>query len=81
MRRGIQELLIRRPFLGNLLHKLFSGDETFLNQELRECVGLVEVFRARYFVPGIRIDLLGKSGVSSERSLCPLRANPTNLSL
>jgi hypothetical protein len=48
MRRGIQELLIRRPFLGNLLHKLFSGDETFLNQELRECVGLVEVFRARH---------------------------------
>ena len=36
----IEELLIRRPFLRNLLHELFSGDEPLLNKELRQGVGL-----------------------------------------
>jgi hypothetical protein len=38
LRRGIQEFLIRRPFLKNLLHKLFSGNEPLLNQEFRQRV-------------------------------------------
>src|SRR5215813_2397013 len=28
----VQQLLIRRPFLRNLLHKLFSGNQPLLNQ-------------------------------------------------
>src|SRR5262249_56928687 len=28
---GFGQLLIRRPFLGNLLHKLFSGDQSLLD--------------------------------------------------
>jgi hypothetical protein len=36
----IKDLVIRRPFLGNLLHKLFSRDDSLLNQELRQCIRL-----------------------------------------
>ena len=43
--RPIQQLLIRRPFLGNLLHKLFSGNKSFLNQQLRQCVCLHKALR------------------------------------
>src|SRR5215813_8286415 len=32
----VQQLLIRRPFLRNLLHKLFSGNQPLLNQQLRQ---------------------------------------------
>src|SRR5262249_13956800 len=42
LHRRIQQLLIRRPFLGNLLHKLLSRNQPLLNQELRQCVSLRE---------------------------------------
>ena len=42
---------------------------------------LHEIVCGRYFVPGIRIDLLGKSESAPECSVCPLRSNPTKRSL
>src|SRR5215475_7868412 len=45
----VQQLLIRRPFLRNLLHKLFSGNQPLLNQQLRQCVGLREAGDEKFF--------------------------------
>src|SRR5262249_53446831 len=47
--RGIQQLLIRRPFLRNLLHKLFSANQPLLNQQLRQGVGLREAGDEKLF--------------------------------
>ena len=60
---------------------LHTADPEKTAEFYKRVFDMVEVGRTdsgRYFVPGIRIDLLGKSGVSSERRLCPLRANPTD---
>ena len=51
----LYQRLIGSPLLGNLLHKLFSGNQPLLNQELRQCVGLSEagdkklLYRERFY--------------------------------
>ncbi len=42
LRYRIQQPLIRRPFLGNLLHELVLCNKPLLNQEFRQCVSLRE---------------------------------------
>jgi hypothetical protein len=49
MSSGIEKLLIRCPFLRNLLHKLFAGNELLLNQELRQCVSLRKTGDDKFF--------------------------------
>ena len=50
LRGRIEKFLIRRPFLGNLLHELFWGDKPLLNQQLRQCVSLREAGDEKFFL-------------------------------